>query len=709
MIKNTKFSLSLINSSLLLIFLIIISATISFWLYISAQKVINKNIDDYFNQTYNLTSVFLESEQKFLNNTAFEISNLMYFNNKLKDMDIINSEIENLTSVEQIDLLYLKENSMITDYSNSLFDTGILISEIEKANTRLDNFILDIKVDNEVFLIMISAKKILDKETGRVKSILYAGKIFNDNFSLLNNIKEKAKLKNVCIYMDKSLIATTSDNKAASIEKLLSVNILRENDIIYGRKSIPILNGKKANIIFVIQDSSFDVLKKVFLEEAFFLLIFMLMIFGLLYFFSNKFIIAPFSKLLDYAHEIKNNSNVKYEKTRVVEFDKFAYDLKSIINEIKELKEQYSRAIDGVQDGLWDVDIKSKKVFQSSRYLKMLGYEESDKINTVDFWFNSIHKEDHRKIIRKLKEHFHGKNELFDCKYRLKCKDGTFKWIKIRGKLFFNSDKKASSMTGFHTDINDLVLLKSENDKKEQMLYQQSKLAAMGEMIGNIAHQWRQPLNVISTIASTISMDIELEQFEEEEALQDLQKLVETVQYLSTIIEKFRHFFNPNKELEEFVVSDMIKSNLEIFESSYKSSNVELILHLEDVNICGYKFELMQVIINIINNAKDALVENIESTGEKLIFMSCEEVNEELLIKIHDNAGGIPQKVKEKIYEPYFTTKHQSQGTGLGLYMSNEIIQKHFKGTLTNETITYEYEGKSLKGEEFLIKVPKGL
>jgi len=709
MIKNTKFSLSLINSTLLLVFLIIISGTITFWMYQSAQKVLNKNIDDYFNQTYNLTSVFLESEQNFLNNTAYEISNILYENNILKEVDDVHLELDNLSSVEQVDLLYLKEDKKITDYSNSLFDTWSLIKEIEKNGTRSDDFIINVKIDDEVFLIMVNSRKIVDKFTGRVKSILYVGKIFNDNFSLLNNIKEKAKLKNVCLYFDKSLIATTADKKTSYLDKILNNNIFIEKDIIYGRKSIPILDGKKADIIFVIEDESFKVLKKSFMEEAFFLLVFMLFIFALLYFLSNKLIINPFSKLLIYAYEIKNDSTIKYESSNVVEFDEFAGDLKSIINEIRELKEQYSRAIDGVQDGLWDVNLKTKEVFHSSRYLKMLGYVEDDKINSVDFWLKSIHPEDYRKIIRKLKIHSHGKSKLFDSKYRLMCKDGSYKWIRIRGKIFYDINKKASNMTGFHTDINDLILLKNENDKKEQMLYQQSKLAAMGEMIGNIAHQWRQPLNVVSTIASTISMDIELEQFEEEEALKDLQKLVETVQYLSTIIEKFRHFFNPNKELEEFIVSDMIKSNLEIFESSYKSNNIKLSLDLQDINICGYRFELMQVIINLINNAKDALIEKLESSDDKFIFMSCEEKDDDLLIKIYDNAGGIPEKLKEKIYEPYFTTKHQSQGTGLGLYMSNEIIQKHFNGTLSNETVTYKYEDKTLIGEEFLIKIPKGL
>ena len=125
------------------------------------------------------------------------------------------------------------------------------------------------------------------------------------------------------------------------------------------------------------------------------------------------------------------------------------------------------------------------------------------------------------------------------------------------------------------------------------------------------------------------------------------------------------------------------------------------------IEINGYKFELMQVIINIINNSKDALIEKmLTNDSRKLIFMSCKVKDNELTIRIYDNAGGIPANVRDKIYEPYFTTKHQSQGTGLGLYMSNEIIQKHFNGKIENKTIEYIYEDQNYKGEEFLIKLP---
>jgi len=334
----------------------------------------------------------------------------------------------------------------------------------------------------------------------------------------------------------------------------------------------------------------------------------------------------------------------------------------------------------------------------------MIGYVNDYKVKSIRFWIKHIHKDDYYKIIKKIKQHVSGEIDLYEDEYRFKCKNGTYKWLKVRGKAFFDNNKLVK-ITGFHTDINDIVLLQQDNIKKEQMLYQQSKLASMGEMISNIAHQWRQPLSIVSVISSSLIIQIELGIFDNKDATKDLKKIMTSVEYLSTIINKFRNFFNPNNETEIFSISEIMEDNIEIFESSYKSHNIKLILELDDVEIIGYKFELMQVIINIMNNSKDALLENIENINEKLLFIKTYKVNEKILIKIYDNAGGIDISLTDKIFEPYFTTKHKSQGTGLGLYMSNEIITKHFNGVLSNKTINYIYKGNKYTGEEFTIEI----
>ncbi len=707
MITNKKLSLSLLNSLLLLVFFIVLSIAVLFSTYINTQKVVDKNIDDYFNQTYNITKLIIENEQNDLDNIISKISKEFEHTKDLDNPDTITYKLETLSYIDSIDLLFFKKNGKVYDSSNSLFDTEAIIEEIRKMESSINNKIINIKVNNEDIVLMISTKKIVDNSTGRVQAIIYAAKIFNNNFTLLDDIKTKSKIVDIHIFFDNNIIASTQNNEEIDLTVFYQNNIAIGDRTIYSSMWYEIFDKKYLNIVYVSKNNSFDILKESFLHQAFVLLLFLIFCFILLYYLSNKFIIKPFSKLLNYAYKVKDDKSIKYENTKVLEFDKFAYELKGIISELRDVKEQYSRAIDGVQDGLWDIDLKNKKIFYSPRFLTMLGYESNEIKTFKSFWQKSIHKDDYEKTMIALKEHLSGKTEVFESEYRFKCKNGSFSWIKIRGKLFYDSKNNQSRFTGFHTDINDLIVLQNENQQKERMLYQQSKLASMGEMIGNIAHQWRQPLTVISVIASTISMQLQLNTLDKDSTVKDINKLLSTVDYLSSIIDKFRYFFNPNNEIEKFSISEAIKENLVIFESSYKSSNINLILNLDDIYISGYKFELMQVVINIINNSKDALSEkSIMDKEENYIFMKTSVENKVLTLSIYDNAGGIDQEVTEKIYEPYFTTKHQSQGTGLGLYMSNEIIKKHFNGKLSNKTIEYDYENNHYIGEEFKIEIP---
>ena len=707
MMTNKKLSLSLLNSLLLLVFFIVLSIAVLFSTYINTQKVVDKNIDDYFNQTYNITKLIIENEQNDLDNIISKISKEFEHTKDLDNPDTITYKLETLSYIDSIDLLFFKKNGKVYDSSNSLFDTEAIIEEIRKMESSINNKIINIKVNNEDIVLMISTKKIVDNSTGRVQAIIYAAKIFNNNFTLLDDIKTKSKIVDIHIFFDNNIIASTQNNEEIDLTVFYQNNIAIGDRTIYSSMWYEIFDKKYLNIVYVSKNNSFDILKESFLHQAFVLLLFLIFCFILLYYLSNKFIIKPFSKLLNYAYKVKDDKSIKYENTKVLEFDKFAYELKGIISELRDVKEQYSRAIDGVQDGLWDIDLKNKKIFYSPRFLTMLGYESNEIKTFKSFWQKSIHKDDYEKTMIALKEHLSGKTEVFESEYRFKCKNGSFSWIKIRGKLFYDSKNNQSRFTGFHTDINDLIVLQNENQQKERMLYQQSKMASMGEMIGNIAHQWRQPLTVISVIASTISMQLQLNTLDKDSTVKDINKLLSTVDYLSSIIDKFRYFFNPNNEIEKFSISEAIKENLVIFESSYKSSNINLILNLDDIYISGYKFELMQVVINIINNSKDALSEkSIMDKEENYIFMKTSVENKVLTLSIYDNAGGIDQEVTEKIYEPYFTTKHQSQGTGLGLYMSNEIIKKHFNGKLSNKTIEYDYENNHYIGEEFKIEIP---
>ncbi len=705
--QNKKLSLSIINSLLLLLFFIILTTAVLFSSYMNTQKVVDKNISDYFNQTFNITKLIIENEQKSLQEIVTNVTNEFKSISKLDNQYEVTYKLETLSYVDTVDLVFFEMDGEFYDYSTSLFDSKLIIEKIKLMDSSIDNRIIRVKVENKNIILMINKDNIIDELTGRVKAKVYGAKVLNDNFSLLEHIKTRAKLFDIYIYFDKELIASTNNKENIDLNAFSKKGIFVDEDTIYSSIPYDIYDSKKLEVVYVKKNSTFEILKNNFTQQAFLLVLFVIFCFILLYYLSNRFIIKPFSQLADYANKVKDQKDIEYKNTNVLEFDSFAHELNDIISELRDVKEQYSRAIDGVQDGLWDVDLKNKKVFYSPRFKTMLGYDLEDKIIYKSFWQRSIHKKDYKKTLLELKNHINKKSDLFEMEYRFKCKNSSYKWIKIRGKLFYDSNNKPNRFIGFHTDINDLVLLEKQNQEKERMLYQQSKLASMGEMIGNIAHQWRQPLTIMSVISSSMSMQLQLDKLNKKKAQENLEKLLKNIDYLSSIIDKFRNFFNPNNKVEEFYIDEVIAENLVIFESSYKSSNIQLILDLKNIKIVGFKFELMQVVINIINNAKDALVSKMSIRDlNKFIFIKSYITNNNLLLVITDNAGGILSEISEKIYEPYFTTKHQSQGTGLGLYMSNEIIKKHFKGTLSNKTIEYEYEGNKYKGEEFKIEIP---
>jgi len=241
------------------------------------------------------------------------------------------------------------------------------------------------------------------------------------------------------------------------------------------------------------------------------------------------------------------------------------------------------------------------------------------------------------------------------------------------------------------------------NIKIQEQLFKSEKLASMGEMIGNIAHQWRQPLSVISTASTGMKMQKEFDTLTDENFIHSCDLINDNAQYLSKTIDDFRNFIKGNRKKELFNIKDDIKSFLHLVEGPIKNHNINLILNLEDnIEMNGYKNELIQCLINIFNNAKDVL----RDKETKYIFLSTSTQENNAVITIKDNGGGIPEDILPRIFEPYFTTKHQSQGTGLGLHMTYNLIVDGMHGTIEASNVNYEYEKKHYTGAEFTITLP---
>ncbi len=223
--------------------------------------------------------------------------------------------------------------------------------------------------------------------------------------------------------------------------------------------------------------------------------------------------------------------------------------------------------------------------------------------------------------------------------------------------------------------------LKKSRDK-DKMLYHQNKLAAMGEMLENIAHQWRQPLAQINSSVLLIDDILYEHEFKNEDIEEKLLEIESLTNYMSRTIDDFKNFLKKNRNKERVILKDNIEKSVNIVKVVFKKHNIELYYNIYGkFEWYGYSNELQQVIVALLSNAKDALVDRDIYLAK--ITISVELIDEFYVIKICDNAGGISDKIKDKIFEPYFTTKHKSQGTGLGLYMSKKIIQESLGGELS--------------------------
>jgi len=212
--------------------------------------------------------------------------------------------------------------------------------------------------------------------------------------------------------------------------------------------------------------------------------------------------------------------------------------------------------------------------------------------------------------------------------------------------------------------------------KKDKFLQEQSKLAAMGEMIGAIAHQWRQPLNSLNINIQNLDDDYADGLIDADFIDKFIDKQTKTIHFMSNTIDDFRNFFKVDKIKKVFSIKDAIKSIIAIQEAQFKNYNIEVTIIGNDFKLETIESEFKQVILNIISNAKDAIVEHSIKHGKIDIILGKNS------IYIQDNAGGIPKEIIQRVFEPYFTTKEQGKGTGIGLYMSKMIMENNIGGTI---------------------------
>jgi PAS domain S-box-containing protein len=355
--------------------------------------------------------------------------------------------------------------------------------------------------------------------------------------------------------------------------------------------------------------------------------------------------------------------------------------------EIEKEKEKFETIFKFSRDGIAITDLESNFLECNDAYLKMTGYSKEELLQKSCIGISV--KEDYQRSLKVMEEIIkEGFIENFE--KTIIAKSG--ERIEINMTISLLPDKKR-----FLLVVKDVTALKNIED--------QSRLIAMGEMIGNIAHQWRQPLSMITTSASGMKLKLEYEMYDQEKFIELSDIILNQAEYLSDTIDNFRDFIKGEEVYQTITINTVLEKSLSLVNDSLKDNYIEVVSDFDDdLQIKGSVNELSQAFINIFNNAKDVLKEKVKNEEDRIIFIKTKKISSNSIeIFINDSAGGIDHSIIDRVFEPYFTTKHKSIGTGLGLSMTHKIIVKKYQGTIEVYNDNFEYNGKQYQGACFQI------
>ncbi|WP_434658858.1 FIST N-terminal domain-containing protein [Sulfurimonas sp. NW9] len=321
--------------------------------------------------------------------------------------------------------------------------------------------------------------------------------------------------------------------------------------------------------------------------------------------------------------------------------------------------------------GSWELDLKTNKITWSKESFKIFNRDISLGEPSYLEFVNMVLEEDRAQLMQAQKALNDG--SVHSMEIRLKREDGKIITLFESAKMVFENNKPIK-IIGTSLDLTDIKV-------KDNIISQQSKLAQMGEMINMIAHQWRQPLNAISASAIQLSMQNDMNIITSEKISETTLFIENMAQEMSNTINDFMNFTKPVNEKELIKIEQVISDILHLMGAQLKNHNIDFLTDVEEgLALFTYRKDLEHVLINFISNARDAFEEH-ENKHKKIIFKAFRE-NNTCTVKVIDNAGGIKPVIIERIFEPYFTTKEQGKGTGLGLYMSKKIIKENLNGDI---------------------------
>ena len=430
---------------------------------------------------------------------------------------------------------------------------------------------------------------------------------------------------------------------------------------------------------------------------------------------ENNFICSSTEK---FPAEIKT-VRLANEKEQFITIVRDISDKKETLVSFQERETLYLGIINSTSEGFWLLDVDQTILDVNYALCAMLGYDKNELIGKSPYNFID---ESHHGICHEQSESIENTSQRV-YEIILKKKDDTQIHAIANASTLYELNGEVKTFA-FMTDISKQ---KAEDEKlkqrqkeiekrnnnlqeeistqvelnrdKDRMMYQQSRLASMGEMIGNIAHQWRQPLNILALVLQDIYISGQLGNLDDKKLEKEYEKANNVLQYMSQTIDDFRNFFKQSSsDSDIFSLKEIIDSVYSLVSTNFEYNHVEFNNLINSDEIAkGNQNEFKQVVINILNNAQEAILTNGRKDGYVSIDL---EIDEEFAtILIQDNGGGISDEIVSKIFDPYFTTKHQTQGTGLGLYMSKQIIETSMNGQL--------HAKNSKEGALFMIKIPK--
>lgn len=328
-----------------------------------------------------------------------------------------------------------------------------------------------------------------------------------------------------------------------------------------------------------------------------------------------------------------------------------------------------------------------------SKSINSYGYQASEFQKKEINYFDFVYEEDIQVLQDGISTAIKNDEKSFTLTYRVKDKNGDIRWIFNRTIFLKDDFGNIAHLYGYISDITEMKLTEEQlklkvdeevtkNTEKDRLLVHQSKLAAMGEMLGNIAHQWRQPLNNINLLTHFIRDSYgSLSKEELNSAIKDTKLQID---YMSQTIDDFRNFYQPNKDKLEFDVKDSIIQCSKIVQTQFEKNGIALSIEGAEIRTINYMNELQQVVLNILNNASDAAAIKREQTNfeAKVDVKVYVDYVDKIKIVLENNCGQVPNDVMDRMFEPYFTTKFENQGTGIGLFMAKTIIEKNMNGKI---------------------------